>query len=313
MIPSVSETLQQYRLLAERIDGLLFSGWEESQVAKLEQFARVIEREASVLGQLNAAASNFVIWQATEDRIQETLAQIGELTISGSDNDGQNAWNRWRQEFEQTLTEVPEAEEVIILPSAWKPGDGDGLLAWLWKRQSRNRAVMRRLAYSVRNSVRRWFGKAELEQKPQHRVLALRDFVSFYDEARQEFLRRMLFEQLNEFASGNITVAMLFWLRAIREISKQKVVLSPAIDFDHSFLQRLPEGELFTLGALLHHETLTAEQHALVFRQSPADSYMMFEQLRNKGIVLATPNGYLINQLLYRPLVRLLTAKNILH
>jgi hypothetical protein len=133
------------------------------------------------------------------------------------------------------------------------------------------------------------------------------------EEERQEYLRQLMFEQLNEFASGNVTIAMLFWLRAIKQASKEKLVLSPLIEFDHAFLYQLSADELFTLGALLHHETLTAEQHALVFHQDVQQSALLLNRLQSKGILVTTANGYVIHPLLYRSMVRVLQTRNILH
>lgn len=132
-------------------------------------------------------------------------------------------------------------------------------------------------------------------------------------EERQAYLKNLMFEQLNEFAIGNITIAILFWLRAIKKVTKEELTLSPLIEFDYSFLNQLSGEELFTLGALLHHETITVAQHAHVFRQEIQASDMLLNRMLNKGILVATANGYLIHPLLYRPIVRVLTSKNILH
>ncbi|MCI0697071.1 hypothetical protein L0337_34335 [candidate division KSB1 bacterium] len=64
---------------------------------------------------------------------------------------------------------------------------------------------------------------------------------------------------------------------------------------------------------LLHHETLTAEQHALVFHQDVQRSALLLNRLQSKGILITTANGYVIHPLLYHSMVRVLKTRNILH
>lgn len=134
------------------------------------------------------------------------------------------------------------------------------------------------------------------------------------DEARRDYLSRMLFDQLNRFASGNVTVAILFWLCAVRKIEKDRLILSPEIRFDDSFLNGLPPDDLFSLAALLQHESLTVSDHAAVFHQDPAESMLQLQQMAGRGLVLEDPKrAFSINPLLYRSIVQALKRKNILY
>ncbi len=132
-------------------------------------------------------------------------------------------------------------------------------------------------------------------------------------EEKQAYLQNLFFEELNDVSSGNISVAMLFWLRAITGVSKEKLTVSPLINFDYSFLHLLPAEELFTLAALLQHEVLTTGHHALIFRQDIKKSYLLLNRMRNIGILNEGSTGFLIHPFLYRPVVRTLKSKYILH
>lgn len=132
------------------------------------------------------------------------------------------------------------------------------------------------------------------------------------DQDKQDYLQEDFFKQLNELSSGNITVAILFWLCAIKEMRDDSLVLSPVIEFDPVFMQNMPSEDLFTFAAFLQHETLTASQHAQIFNQDLQKSLLLFNRMKNKGILSETINGYQLHYLLYRPVVRNLVINNIL-
>ncbi len=130
---------------------------------------------------------------------------------------------------------------------------------------------------------------------------------------QQQFLHEMLFEQLNKLATGNISVAMLFWLLGIKRFEENKMYVDPDISLDFSFINRLPAEELFTLGGIIQHEVLVAEEHAQVFNMAFQDSTTLLERLHNRGILQSTEDGFRVHPFLFRPVVQALKVKNILH
>jgi len=132
-------------------------------------------------------------------------------------------------------------------------------------------------------------------------------------EKQQEFLQNLFFKDLNDLSNGNITVAMLFWQRAIREVLPDRLIVYPLINIDFSFLYQLSYEELFTLAAFMQQEIINIEQHAQIFHQNETKSALMLNRLHNNGIILSHPNGYYIHPFLYRAMVRTLKSKNILH
>ena len=133
------------------------------------------------------------------------------------------------------------------------------------------------------------------------------------EQARQAFLQSHFFKQLTELAAGNITVAILLWLRSYTEFTQDKLIIPASIDFDPTFLYKLSPEELFTLIAVLQHDILTAEDHALVFHQELQQSLLLLNRMANKGFLVQKSNGYQIHPFLYRPVVRVLKSSNIIH
>ena len=133
-----------------------------------------------------------------------------------------------------------------------------------------------------------------------------------YHHGQLKLLPEIFFDELNELSAGNISIAILHWLRAINKFTKDKLILNPYVSFDCSFLNDLPEEDLFTLAAVLDHEMLTAADHARIFRQIPENSSIQMTRLFNFGILIPSGPGFQINPLLHRPLVNLLSSRNVL-
>ena len=132
-------------------------------------------------------------------------------------------------------------------------------------------------------------------------------------EDRQEFLSKQYFQKLNEISAGNVSVAMLYWLRSIVSIQDDTVVLNTSLEFKYDFLQNLSQFELFTLAAIINFDSISVADHAHLFNQSEEQSGLQLNQMLRYGILLEENSTYLIHPFLYRHLVALLKSKNILH
>ena len=141
-----------------------------------------------------------------------------------------------------------------------------------------------------------------------------RKFIALVSENdRQKTIQDYYFEKLSGLSAGNIRVALFFWLSSIKEISKDKMIISPELNFDFTFISMLPADILFTFAALIQHENLNEINHALVFNQDVFDSALVLNRLYNKGYLQKNDLGYFVHPFLYRPIVKVLNSRNILH
>jgi energy-coupling factor transporter ATP-binding protein EcfA2 len=129
----------------------------------------------------------------------------------------------------------------------------------------------------------------------------------------QDLNKEIFWEKLSSIAQGNINIAMIYWLKAIKEFSKDKIILNSDMNYDYSFLNDLSSDELFTLAAIFQHHTLSMQDHANIFRQEQSQSILQLNMMCNKGLIEHTLSGFTIHPYYYRPLVHLLETKNILH
>jgi type II secretory pathway predicted ATPase ExeA len=133
------------------------------------------------------------------------------------------------------------------------------------------------------------------------------------EENRQRYLKDIFFEKLNKLSNGNITIAFLYWLRAIKYFSADEIILSSHFELHYTFLEKLPSDVLFTLAAFVYHDLLAAADHANLFNCGLDQSMTELNQMKNLGLLVENEYGYQIHPFLYGPLLQILKSKNILH
>ncbi len=133
------------------------------------------------------------------------------------------------------------------------------------------------------------------------------------DTDAQEFLKKQYFDRLDKIAEGNLSIAMIFWMQSIKEFDDKYVTQLPTEVADLDKLEVPSRDVLFTLSALVLHQNLNVEELSIALHQDISVSRLMLSRLKSKGIVQETDNGFILNQLVYRQVVRLLRRRNIIH
>ncbi len=129
---------------------------------------------------------------------------------------------------------------------------------------------------------------------------------------RKESHRRRFFRELADIAEGNIVLALFYWLRSIRRIEEHTLVLGDPEIMELEFLDRLPLDQLHTIAAIILHGGLSGPDHQRVFQLTAAESRLQLAALADAHMVFLSDDGeYKINKVLYRPFIRLLSAKNV--
>lgn len=133
------------------------------------------------------------------------------------------------------------------------------------------------------------------------------------EEKKQAFLHNQYFDRLAKIAEGNLSIAMILWLQSIDKFDDKYVTQMPAEVADMDKLEEPSREVLFTMSALTLHENLTELEMSLALHQDQSISRLMLARLKSKGIVQTTDEGYRLNHLVYRQVVRLLKQRNIIH
>ena len=140
-----------------------------------------------------------------------------------------------------------------------------------------------------------------------------KNFQRLTDTEKQEKLEKTYFSLLNKFAESNISLALLFWVRSTSSISEDKITIGHLPKIDFSFLSYLSGEKIFTLNLLLIHDGLSEKDLFLIRGTTVERCRRLLTTLEEDGIVVKRKGLFLLNPLLYRPIVEVLKAKNILH
>ena len=153
-----------------------------------------------------------------------------------------------------------------------------------------------------------------LKVKPPENIEHNRKFKKLSaEQEKQDFLVDRLFRNLSEKSDGNIAVAMLFWLSSVREIGSDFIEVDTDVELDNTFVHYLTTDELFALVVLIQHEVLNPDEMAEVLRMTTADADLLLRQMSNRGYVRQLDVNYSVHPFFYRPIVRALSSRNMLH
>lgn len=132
-------------------------------------------------------------------------------------------------------------------------------------------------------------------------------------KAVQEYLKDIYFERLSDITEGNTSVATILWLRSIKKVEGRTFTISPFQPVNIETLEILKPETLFTLAAIVLHDTLKVAELCRVLNLSLPESRVLLTRLKSRGVLIEDESGYYLNQLVYRQVLRLLKRRNIIH
>jgi len=106
------------------------------------------------------------------------------------------------------------------------------------------------------------------------------------EEERYQLLRGEFFDRLHRASQGNVTMAILLWLKSADFSSKGGwLQLHPPRPIRFSFLDELDADMDFALMAFLEHGSLTLEEYTAIFAARPDDAFQTLEALRGRTLL----------------------------
>lgn len=140
-----------------------------------------------------------------------------------------------------------------------------------------------------------------------------RTFENLEDDEKQASLDENLFKQLHKHSNGNISLAMLYWVRAIEKIDEGRIFVKEIDDFDYSFVKNLSSEALFALQALILHDGLTLRDFSIVMNEPHSECRKMLMPMLEKGLLIQPHKKYNINPAIYKQVHDHLSSKNFIH
>jgi hypothetical protein len=146
----------------------------------------------------------------------------------------------------------------------------------------------------------------------QSKSRSYRKIMDQEEEARR-YLKDAYFEDLTKLSEGNASIAMIFWIRSIRDFDDTHFYIKPLEITSVEMIQELKPEVLFTLATIVLHDTLSAGELSDILQFTEQESRLMLVRLKTRGLLRQDGNRYFVNQLMYRQIVRVLKERNIIH
>ncbi len=138
-------------------------------------------------------------------------------------------------------------------------------------------------------------------------------FKTSNEEEQQSMLEKRFFRRLNDFASSNISMALIFWLLSTRKVTDDHIYVGDFNNPDHSFIHAMNQSRIYILLALILHDGLSLEDLSRVNNQSEEELGFMVSSLVDDGIIIRQSGLFMVNSLIYRNVVSVLKSKNLIH
>ena len=139
-----------------------------------------------------------------------------------------------------------------------------------------------------------------------------KNYQKMSDDDKQLFLKDLFFEELGQYAQSNLSLAFIYWLRAIQKVEEGEIFIQQKrVNF--SFLNSLKTPELTTLHSILIHGGLDLKAHSCIFRCDTESSFRKLMVMTDDGLLEQRDDTYVINPLVYRMLVSQLKSLNFIY
>lgn len=151
--------------------------------------------------------------------------------------------------------------------------------------------------------------------EPDDKMQQSRTYRKLKDKEKeaQEHLKKEYFEKLTKLAEGNPSIAMIFWIRSIRDFDETYFYIQSLEVTSVEMIEDLNTQVLFVLAAFVLHDTLSDEELAMVMNITLEESRLMLNRLRSRGMLIEKNDSFTINHLMFRQIVWVLKEHNIIH
>jgi Kef-type K+ transport system membrane component KefB len=148
----------------------------------------------------------------------------------------------------------------------------------------------------------------ELEFLPDESLKSYKHLkLNFSSKDKQLSLQEEYFDRLYEACEGNITSAMFYWMKSIKDFKNNTIYISPFKKLDFRFLENFEIEKLLTLSNLIQHGSLTIAEHQEIFNCEQEKSKTILNFLNAANLIHFDLNEqgekvYYINPAVYKPI-----------
>ncbi|MEL6559045.1 MAG: hypothetical protein AAFQ94_12730 [Bacteroidota bacterium] len=138
-------------------------------------------------------------------------------------------------------------------------------------------------------------------------------FQKLNEEQQQVYLKEQFFDGLNTFSKSNVSLALKFWLMSTREVDEHTITIGKFNQPNLNFLKVLSMDKIYILLALVLHDGLNAKEISEVLNENRESCTHTLFALQKDGIIVFNDEQFMINTVVYRSVIAVLKAKNLIH
>lgn len=153
----------------------------------------------------------------------------------------------------------------------------------------------------------------KIEFIPNKDTLESKSYQNLQESEKQPYLEEKFFKLLHKLSNGNVSLAQLYWIRAISTTDEKGLNVKEIDNFDYSFIKNLSSEALFTLQALILHDGLTINDFAVVMHEPLTECRKTLMPMLERGLLIQPRKKYNINPAIYKPVHDYLSSKNFIH
>ncbi len=129
---------------------------------------------------------------------------------------------------------------------------------------------------------------------------------SLLHQDHQIALEEEFFNELYQACEGNITSALFYWMKSIKDFKNDTVYIKPLKKLDFRYLENFDIEMLLTLSNLIQHGSLTIKEHQEIFKCDDEKSKGILNFLNSANLIQFDMNErgekiYFINPAIYKP------------
>ncbi|UXP31752.1 hypothetical protein N6H18_15500 [Reichenbachiella agarivorans] len=149
--------------------------------------------------------------------------------------------------------------------------------------------------------------------EPDTSWMSDKKFIKMTEAEQQSRLKQKFFDELNDFAKSNVSMALIFWLLSTKTIENNMITIGTFQHPNLNFLKSLDMEKVYMLHALILHDGLTVSQVSEVLMRPQSSCQLMILALLEDGVIFQEKSVYVINPIVYRGMINLLKSKNLIH
>jgi flagellar biosynthesis chaperone FliJ len=149
--------------------------------------------------------------------------------------------------------------------------------------------------------------------EPPQELASQRSFGKLDTKAQQAQLERTFFDNLAAVSNGNVSLALLYWLRSTNAVTEDTIKIGVPAELDLSYVKDVKPNYLFAFYMMLVHDGLTLEDYAGIFNLPIATCRNTLVPMLEKGLLIRPKEKFNINPIIFRQVTNLLRSRNFIN